>query len=71
MPSRQVGEYLEKIDLALCARYIEFLIEERGEQSTAFHDWLAELYLRMAVNAQKKTNEGMFQGYGLFVYLIL
>ena len=54
-----MGIYLENIDPALCARYIEFLIEERKEESTTFHDWLAELYLRMTVSAKKKGDEGM------------
>lgn len=59
-----MGTYLENIDPALCARYIEFLIEDRKEQSTVFHDWLAELYLRMTVNTQKKSDEGAFDNHG-------
>ncbi len=41
------------IDPTICARFVEFLIGERGEVSPMFHDRLAELYLRMTVNAKK------------------
>ncbi|KAI0073891.1 hypothetical protein K474DRAFT_1626886 [Panus rudis PR-1116 ss-1] len=54
LPRHQVADYLEMIDPALCARYIEFLIAERGEESEMYHDRLAELYLRMTIAAKKR-----------------
>lgn len=47
------------VDLAVCARYLEFLVAERDERSPDFHDRLAELYLRMTVQAKKKGDIGM------------
>ncbi|KAJ7841376.1 vacuolar sorting protein 39 domain 1-domain-containing protein [Mycena olivaceomarginata] len=49
LPRPAVADYLESIDPLLCIRYIEFLIEERHEESTGFHDRLAELYLKMTL----------------------
>lgn len=46
------------IDLSVCAKYIEFLIQEREETSPEFHDRLAELYLRMTVQAKKTGDQG-------------
>ncbi|CCL98167.1 uncharacterized protein FIBRA_00161 [Fibroporia radiculosa] len=57
LPRQPVAEYLERIKPSICARYIEYLIEERGEQSQLFHDWLADLYLRMTMSAKKQGNE--------------
>lgn len=59
LPRSKVADFLEDdLNPALCARYIEYLIEEREEVSTLFHDRLAELYLEMAVSARKKRDEG-------------
>lgn len=60
LPRQPVADYLEMIDPSICVRYVEFLIAERGEESPAFHDRLAELYLRMTVNTKKRTDEGIF-----------
>ncbi|KAL4243247.1 Vam6/VPS39/TRAP1 family protein [Abortiporus biennis] len=57
LPHQPVADYLEMIDPSICARYVEFLITDRGEESPAFHDRLAELYLRMTV-AAKKSGDG-------------
>ncbi|KAI0749541.1 vacuolar sorting protein 39 domain 1-domain-containing protein [Daedaleopsis nitida] len=57
LPKEPVADFLEKLDPALCARYIEFLISERGETSQQFHDRLAELYLRMTVAAKRRGDD--------------
>jgi Vam6/Vps39-like protein vacuolar protein sorting-associated protein 39 len=59
LPKQQVATYLESIDPKLCARFLEYLIEERGEDAPEFHDRLAELYLKMTIQAQKTGNEGV------------
>lgn len=51
-------DYLNKIDPALSARYIEYLIAEKGEESPAFHERLAELYLNMTLSARKGGDDG-------------
>lgn len=60
LPRLSVADYLEMIDPAICARFVEFLIAERGELSPMFHDRLAELYLRMTANAKKRGDNGEF-----------
>ena len=53
LPRSKVADFLEEeLDPALCARYLEYLIDEREETSTLFHDRLAELYLEMASRAK-------------------
>ncbi|THH21289.1 hypothetical protein EW146_g228 [Bondarzewia mesenterica] len=58
LPQEQVASFLESINPRYCARYLEFLIDERGEESYKFHDRLAELYLRMTQEAKKKGDDG-------------
>jgi len=60
LPRQQVADYLEGIDLALCARYLEYLIEEREEDPVDFHDRLAELYVRMTLTAKKRGDNSGF-----------
>ncbi|PPQ95740.1 hypothetical protein CVT26_015866, partial [Gymnopilus dilepis] len=57
LPRKPVADYLETIDPTLCAKYLEYLIAERNEDSTAFHDRLAELYLSMVETARKRNDE--------------
>jgi hypothetical protein len=57
LPRPAVANYLEGIDPSLCARYLEYLIEERHEESSVFHDRLAELYFRMTLAAKKRNDE--------------
>lgn len=59
MPKQPVADFLEQLDPAICARYIEYLIDERAETSQEFHDRLAELYLRMTIAAKKRGDDGM------------
>ncbi|KAJ3537551.1 hypothetical protein NM688_g6671 [Phlebia brevispora] len=54
LPRNLVADFLEKLDPAICARYVEFLIQERSEESTDFHNRLAELYLNMTISAKKR-----------------
>jgi hypothetical protein len=60
LPRADVADYLEQIDPSICARYIMFLIEERGEVSSLFHDRLAELYLSMTSSAKKRGDDSVF-----------
>ena len=60
LPRSRVTDFLEELDLDLCARYLEYLISERDETSVVFHDRLAELYLEMAINAKHKDDKGDF-----------
>jgi hypothetical protein len=60
LPRPLVANHLESIDPKICARFIEYLIDERGEESSVFHDRLAELYLKMTLNANKHGDEGLF-----------
>ncbi|KAH9926823.1 hypothetical protein B0H21DRAFT_138019 [Amylocystis lapponica] len=57
LPRQAVAEFLEKIDPVICARYLEHLIDERGEETQSFHDRLAELYLRLTITAQRQGDE--------------
>ncbi|KAJ7180691.1 vacuolar sorting protein 39 domain 2-domain-containing protein [Mycena filopes] len=63
LPRTAVADYLENIDPLLCIRYLEFLIEERNEESTVFHDRLAELYLKMTLSAKKQNDKSWSQHY--------
>jgi Vam6/Vps39-like protein vacuolar protein sorting-associated protein 39 len=53
---------MEGVDPNVCARYIEYLIAERDEDSKYFHDRLAALYLRMTLAAKKKGDLGEQHG---------
>lgn len=61
LPPQQVANFLESVNRKFCARYLEFLIEERHEESYIYHDRLAELYLRMTVDAKKAGDTGICQ----------
>ena len=59
LPPQQVTNFLEGVSRKFCAHYLEFLIEERHEESYMYHDRLAELYLRMTLDAKKAGNAGI------------
>lgn len=59
LPPQHVANFLESVNPNFCARYLEFLIEERHEESFIYHDRLAELYLKMTIDAKKAGAEGM------------
>ena len=59
LPPQKVANFLESVNRKFCARYLEFLIEERHEESYIYHDRLAELYLRMTVDAKKAGDTGI------------
>jgi hypothetical protein len=67
LPRPAVADYLEGIDPPLCSRYIEYLIQERHEDSPAFHNRLAELYLAMTLAARKRGDESALQFHLLLV----
>ncbi|TFL04184.1 hypothetical protein BDV98DRAFT_591033 [Pterulicium gracile] len=56
LPRDAVIDFLERMSKPICVRYIEFLIEECGEQTSAVHDRLASLYLSIVLDAQKQKN---------------
>lgn len=58
LPRDPVIAYLEGIDSKLGARYLEYLMQERKEESTHNGDRLAELYLKMTKDAKRKRDEG-------------
>lgn len=53
-----MADYLESIDLTLCIKFIEYLFGERQEESKAFGNRLAELYLRSTVQYKKAKSPG-------------
>ncbi|EIW83909.1 rab guanyl-nucleotide exchange factor [Coniophora puteana RWD-64-598 SS2] len=57
LPFEVVTDYLEKIDPRLAARYIEYVIDEKSEEGSHFHNRLAELYLTITVAARKRKDE--------------
>jgi len=59
LPRSAVADYLEEIDPSICARYLVFLSEEKGEVSPIFHDRLAELYLSMTLSAKKRDDSAL------------
>ncbi|KAI0833228.1 hypothetical protein BC628DRAFT_1342704 [Trametes gibbosa] len=71
LPKEPVADFLEHLDPAICARYIEYLIAERAETSQQVHDRLAELYLRMTVAAKKRgDDEGRKKTYEKLLHFI-
>ncbi|KAL5525933.1 hypothetical protein ACEPAG_7271 [Sanghuangporus baumii] len=61
LPRSKVADFLEEeLNSGLCARYLEYLIEEREEMSPMFHDRLAELYLEMALDSRKNGREDAY-----------
>ncbi|EKM58191.1 uncharacterized protein PHACADRAFT_171437 [Phanerochaete carnosa HHB-10118-sp] len=58
LPRQLVADFLESIDPAICARFLEHLIDEKGDESAFFHNRLAELYLKMTIAAKKRGNNG-------------
>ena len=41
LPKQHVASFLESIDPKLCARFLEFLVNERAEVDADYHDRLA------------------------------
>ena len=42
----------------LCVQFVEYLIDTKAEERSEFHDRLAELYLRLTMEAKKRGDEG-------------
>ncbi|KAF9472733.1 hypothetical protein BDN70DRAFT_886627 [Pholiota conissans] len=57
LPQKAVADYLESINPNLCSRYLEYLIGEKQEEMSPFHDRLAELYLSMTLAAKKRGDD--------------
>ena len=58
LPRGQVADFLMGISATLCIGFLEHLIDEIGENDPAFHDRLADLYLKGALDTRK--TEGKF-----------
>lgn len=59
LPKQRVADYLESIDARLCAKYLEYIINERDKDApVVLHNRLAELYLAMVLSAKKHNDEG-------------
>lgn len=52
-----MADFLEDIDPYVCARYLEYIIAERREESAEFHERLAELYLSLTLDAKRRGDE--------------
>jgi hypothetical protein len=59
LPPQHVANFLESVNRKFCARYLEFLIEERHEESYIYHDRLTELYLKMTLDAKRAGDAGI------------
>ncbi|KAH9928648.1 vacuolar sorting protein 39 domain 1-domain-containing protein [Fomitopsis serialis] len=57
LPREPVVDFVEGVNLSIAARYLVYLIEERNEESTGFHERLAETYLRMVSDARRRGDE--------------
>lgn len=58
LPRNDVANFLEDIDPFVCVRYLEYLIDDRGETSWIFHERLAEAYLHLSRAQKKLGNSG-------------
>ena len=59
LPRGQVADFLVGISPMLCIGFLEHLIDETGEVDAAFHDRLADLYLKGTLDT--RGTEGMFR----------
>ncbi|KAG8830543.1 Vacuolar morphogenesis protein 6 [Serendipita sp. 400] len=50
LPKNEVADFLQKIDPMVSIRFLEFLIDEKKETDSSFHDRLGDLYLRSALS---------------------
>lgn len=54
LPREEVADFLEDVDEEISIRYVEHIIDEMNDNSEAFHDRLAELYLHEATDESIK-----------------
>jgi len=54
LPRQMVADFLDKFDPHVCVRYLEYLINERNDVSTTFHERLAEAYLRLSLEGKRQ-----------------
>ncbi|KAF8626612.1 hypothetical protein AX17_006530 [Amanita inopinata Kibby_2008] len=55
LPRQAVANYLESIDVKICAKYLEYIISERHEEKPEYHDQLAVIYLDMTLAAKRQN----------------
>ncbi|KAH9945272.1 uncharacterized protein BXZ73DRAFT_86791 [Epithele typhae] len=70
LPKERVADFLQSLDMSICARFIEFLIAERAETSQEFHDRLAELYLCMTMNDRRRGGDAWKGSYEKLLHFI-
>lgn len=63
LPRKPVADFLESIDPRICARYLEYSLQEKEERDPSFHDRLAEVYLHITLHAQEVHDEAMRKEY--------
>ncbi len=57
-PRLEIVDNLDRFDKALCAVYLEFIIEDAGEADPELHDKLIRLYLRRAARLRERLQSG-------------
>lgn len=62
LPRQAVASFLDDFNTVICARYLEYIIAERHEETPDFHDRLAVIYLDMTLAARRK-HENSQHGY--------
>ncbi|TFK62037.1 hypothetical protein BDN72DRAFT_933557 [Pluteus cervinus] len=70
LPRPAVTDFLEGIDIAICIRYLEYLVDERDEKDPALHDRLAESYLRLTLATKKRGDEQWTETYAKLLQFI-
>ncbi|WWD16424.1 hypothetical protein CI109_100850 [Kwoniella shandongensis] len=64
LPRQEVTDFLEQTDEESCIGYLEHVITTLGEEGSAFHDKLVELYLaRVRRTARSEDDEGRQEAY--------
>ncbi|KZT19797.1 hypothetical protein NEOLEDRAFT_1245628 [Neolentinus lepideus HHB14362 ss-1] len=63
LPRKSVADFLETINPTICARYLEYLLEEKEERDPSFHDRLAEVYLHVTLHAKEVGDDGTLAEY--------
>lgn len=58
-PRLEIVDDLNRFDKALCAVYLEFIIENGGEADPELHDKLIRLYLRRASQLREQMHSGV------------
>jgi hypothetical protein len=60
LPRQEVADFLDKFDPHVSVRYLEYLVNERMDVSTTFHERLAEAYLSLSLEGKKQGDSCEF-----------